>query len=103
MFGMFWGNDDSSVGFDVNIAAQQTKRESLWSKGRQTEHPEELKTWQGQLDVVNPDAPAPAVQSEYSRLRQSPSSQTPGRGQLRIGMDWQHGSFGEDRWNFQQV
>jgi hypothetical protein len=102
LLGMFGGNDDSSVASDVNVSAQQTKRESQWSKGRQAEHPEELKTWHGQLDVVNPDGPAPAVQGEYSRLRQSPSSQAPGRGQLRLGMDWQHGSFGEDRRDFQQ-
>src|SRR6202040_4258652 len=87
LLGMSGGNGDSSVGFDISIAAQQTKWESLGSKRRQAEHPEELKTWHGQLDVVNPDGPAPAVQGEYSRVRQSLSGQAPGRGQLRIGMD----------------
>ena len=69
LLGMPRGNGDSSVGFDVNIAAQKTKRESLWSKARQAKHPEELKTWQGHLDVVNPDGAEPAVHGKYSRLR----------------------------------
>jgi hypothetical protein len=100
--GMLCGNYDPPVCFNVKVATQQAERESLWSKCRETKHPEELKTWHGQFDVVNSDGAASAVQREFSWLKEPPSHQAPGRYQLRIGLAGFHGSFGEDDRDFRQ-
>ena len=73
-----------------------------WSKRRETEYPEELKTWQGQLDVINADDTPPSVQHEHAWLRHPPPRQAPGSGQLTVGLARRHGSFGEDGLDFQQ-